>query len=158
MGFLDKLFGKHSTLPTANPDKGAFQNLTQHQLNGLASIMPMVMDVVRSPGEAFVIVDDISESDVHHLRSLTDAQFLELREIQEIFRSAVNADDSQKLALYLRCVERAPWHCHALKSVGVRYYMQGDKKRAFEYLKQAIHLAPDDQEIRANFQHVQQEL
>jgi tetratricopeptide (TPR) repeat protein len=158
MGFLDKLFGKKPAPPAGAPDKGLFKDLTQQQLNSLASMMPMMMDVVRSPGKATVVVSGMSEPDAHLVRGLTDVQYGELREIQEIFRSATKAEDSQKLSLYLRCVERAPWHCHALKSVGVRYYMQGDKKHAFEYLKRAIDLAPDDEEIRANFQHVRQEV
>ncbi len=158
MGFFNKLFRRKPARPKTKPDLGVFGNLTQQELNSLASMMPMMMDAVRSPGNKTVIVSDLSESEAQLLRRLTDTQYTELREIQEIFRSAVKAGDSQKLSLYLQCVEHAPWHCHALKSVGVRYYMQGDKESAFLYLKQAISLAPNDQEIRTNFQGVQNEL
>lgn len=130
MGLFDRLFGKDSTTPTANPAKGVFSNFTQEQLNTLASMLPGAMDLVRSPGNATVVIRGMSEAEGHLVQSLTDTQYKELREIQEIYRSALNAkDDKEKLKLYLRCLARALWHCYATKSVGVCYYMAGDKGR-----------------------------
>ncbi|MBK6876396.1 MAG: hypothetical protein IPG99_08060 [Ignavibacteria bacterium] len=92
-----------------------FFNLTQDQLNNLASMMPMVLDLVRSPGKATIFINNMSEDDVSLVRSLTDFQFSELREIQGLIESAMRADNRNKLNLYLECIERAPWHCHALR-------------------------------------------
>ena len=155
MKLFDKLFGK----PTANLPIGHFCNLVQQELNILASMLPMAMDLIRSPGNATVIIQDISASQATIVRGLTEAQYKELREIQEIFRLATVAPgNTEKLKLYLRCIERAPWHCYALKSAGVCYYIAGDKRRACDYLKRAVELSPDDENIRTNYQRVLKEV
>ena len=171
MELLNKLFGKPTAKAPAIVDRGHFSNFSQQDLNNLASLLPMKMDfsrdTIRSLGKKDTVVylatseSEVSEEIVGErlVQSLTDSQYKELREIQEIFRLAVNAgSNGEKLKLYLQCVERAPWHCYALKSAGVCYYMIGDNRRACDYLKRAVELSPDDENIRTNYQRIRRDV
>ncbi len=160
MGFLDKFFRRHPgpPPPPMKVERVSFRDLTQGQLNDLALMMPMTIDHLRSAPEAIVNLHGLSrmfEPEPGLIRGLTEIQYRELREIQEVFWTAHDARDSKKsLSLYLRCVERAPWHCQALYGAGLSFWAQGDEKRAFAYLKQAIDLAPQDESIRTSFARV----
>jgi tetratricopeptide (TPR) repeat protein len=157
MRIIDRLFkrGKPDVNPTpANP----FRDVPQAQLNNLASILPMVLELIRVPHSQTIIIQDLAEAQVHFVRSLSDAQFTQLMEIQEMFRKAqLESDSAKKLKLYEDIVERAPWHAYAAKSLGVVYYMTGNRRKALELLKRAAVLAPNDANILTNLRRVESE-
>lgn len=159
MGFFSRIFGRND--PVALPSiPEPFSTLSQSQLNNLASILPMTLKLVRTPSTGQgIFIGDIDDADVKLVRSLSDEQFDELTEIQEIFRQAQNEEDAtEKLNYYKILAKKAPWHPIAFKSLGVCYYIAGDRNKAYQYLKQAIQLAPNDENICANFQRVESEL
>lgn len=98
MGLLDKLFGKPRAKAPVTVDRGHFSNLSQQDLNNLASLLPMKVDffrdTIRSLGSKDTVVylatspSEASEEIVGErlVQSLTDAQCKELREIQENFQ------------------------------------------------------------------------
>ncbi len=128
-----------------------FSSIRQTELNNLASILPMTLKIIRDPGRSTAILPNMSESDQRLIESLSEAQFRELLEIQELFASAQRTESySEKLALYDRCFSRAPWHYLAAKSLGVCYHMNGEIAKAHGYLKESLGMAPNDAEVLKN--------
>lgn len=147
-------------LTQASSSSRPMSALSQGQLSSLASLMPMVLEMVRVPRPGKTIVaQDVTEADVLLIRSLSDDQFKELMEVQEVFRRGQSeADATERLRLYQGLASRAPWHPYAIKSLGVCHYVAGDRRKAHQYLKQAAQLAPDDTSIRENLRRVEAEL
>jgi TPR repeat protein len=156
----DKLVELESRSAANSSISTSLSNLPQTHLTTLASMVPSVLEIVRVPHPSQTIfIEDVGESDVQLVRSLSEEQFKELLEVQDVFRVAqIEGDAARKLKLYQGIVDRAPWHPYATKSLGVCHYMGGNRKKAHEYLKKAAQLAPDDANILQNLRRVESEI
>jgi hypothetical protein len=165
MEFFNSLFGKRALASPTSTGKGIFSNLSQPSLNHLGSLPPVQLDALRGTSDSSFSEDALSQRLV---KSLTEAQYKELRAIQNLFWAATVATTiEEKLKLSLQCIERAPWHYHAIKGVGVIYYMAGNGMGiklgegvswfdlSSDYMKRSIELKKDDPHIRAHEQRIE---
>lgn len=144
--------------PIAKPD--LFAGYPQTDLNLLAQTDPNLLLTLRS-GKTNATFSGISNQEEQILKSLTKEQLQQLEMVQDLVRQAERESSAGSyqtaLSLYEKCLNQAPWHFIALKSIGMCHYYIGNKTKAVEYLKKAYHLAPNDKKVIDNLLLVEED-